>query len=65
MVVLLEMTRPDFEKYLEDEKYPVAIIPCGSIEQLARHVNHFLTTTQPWPGAKPSVAAGPTDLKAA
>lgn len=37
----------------------------GLHRQLARRVDHFLTTTQPWPGAKPSVATGPVDVKAA
>lgn len=38
MVVLTEMTRPDFERYLEEERYPVAILPCGSIEQHGFHL---------------------------
>lgn len=29
---------------------------CQCITQLQRRVDHFLTTAQPWPGAKPSVA---------
>ena len=38
---------------------------CPTIDELARRVHHFLTTAQPWPGAKPSVAARTTDIKAA
>ena len=29
---------------------------CTTIDELARRVDHFLATAQPWPGAKPSVA---------
>jgi len=38
---------------------------CASIDELIQRVDHFMTTAQPWPGAKPSVAPGPAQNKAA
>jgi len=38
---------------------------CSTIDDLTRRVDHFLTTAQPWPGAKPSLALAPAQTNAA
>jgi transposase len=34
---------------------------CATMDQLVQRVDHFLTTAQPWPGAKPSIARHQTN----
>jgi len=37
---------------------------CRTIDELARRVDHFLTTADPWPGNRPSVARAPEAIAA-